>query len=118
MRKFVLGLMAGAGALVASAAANAQAVNVTGGYTCQGPACAAPGMCARAYADGLWPVHRHVSFYNDAGVWSDGLYIGPTTVAATTWGLRGVAFPNQIVWFRPGLRRPIARWVRNPACPF
>ena len=31
---------------------------------------------------------------------------------------RGVAFPNQIVWFRPGLRRPVARWIRNPACPF
>ena len=47
MRKFVLGLMTAACALFASAGANAQAVNVTGGYTCQGPACAAPGTFTR-----------------------------------------------------------------------
>jgi hypothetical protein len=118
MRKFAFGFLAAACALIASPVVHAQAINVTGGYNCQGLCAAPPGSCARAYADGLWPVNRHVSFYNDAGIWSDGLYTGPNTVAATTWGLRGVAFPNQIVWFRPGLRRPVARWIRNPACPF
>ena len=118
MRKLVLSVLAVACAVFASAAeVRAQAINVTGGYICQG-ACAAPGRCARAYADGAWLVNRHVSFYNDVGAWSDGLYTGPNTVAATTWGLRGVAYPNQIVWFRPPLRRPYARWVRYPGCLF
>ena len=90
---------------------------VTGGYVCTGN-CALPGRCARAYVDGWWNVNTHVSFYDTAGVWSDGMYVGPNWVAATTWGLRGAVTPNRIVWFRPPLRRPYAVWTRNPGCLF
>ena len=93
MWKLVMFLLAAAFVSIGSAEVRAQAVNVTGGYTC------------------------HVSFYDTAGIWSDGMYVGPN-VAATTWGLRGLVYPNRIVWFRPPIRRPYAVWTRNPGCLF
>ena len=106
MWKLVMFLLAAAFVSIGSAEVRAQAVNVTGGYTCQGN-CALPGRCARAYVDGWWT----------AGIWSDGMYVGPN-VAATTWGLRGLVYPNRIVWFRPPIRHPYAVWTRNPGCLF
>ena len=117
MWKLVMFLLAAAFVSIGSAEVRAQSVNVTGGYVCRGN-CAVPNSCARAYVDGLWPVNTHVSFYDTAGVWSDGLYTGPNRVAATTWGLRGIAWRDRIVWFRPPLRRPYAVWTRNPGCLF
>ena len=117
MWKLVLCFLSAAFVVTASAGADAQSFNVTGGYICQGN-CALPGRCARAYVDGWWPINTHVSFYNEAGVWSDGLYVRPNWVAATTWGLRGLVYPNQIVWYRPPMRHPYARWIRNPGCLF
>ena len=117
MWKLVMFLLAAAFVSIGSAEVRAQAVNVTGGYVCQGN-CALPGRCARAYVDGWWAVNTHVSFYDTAGVWSDGMYVGPNWVAATTWGLRGLVYPNRIVWFRPPIRRPYAVWTRNPGCLF
>ena len=76
MWKLVMFLLAAAFVSIGSAEVRAQAVNVTGGYTCQGN-CALPGRCARAYVDGWWTVNTHVSFYDTAGIWSDGMYVGP-----------------------------------------
>jgi hypothetical protein len=117
MWKLALFLLTAAFVSAAGVEARAQVVNATGGYVCQGN-CALPGRCARAYVDGWWPANTHVSFYNEAGVWSDGMYVGPRSVVATTWGMRGFVTPTQIVWFRPPLRRPYARWIRTAACPF
>jgi hypothetical protein len=102
--------------LVASVDAHAQ-TNITGGYTCQGN-CAAPGQCSRVYVDGYWPGRNHLAFYNNVGPESEGAYVSPTRVVATQWGLGGVVYPDRIIWYRAGVRRPVAAWVRNPACPF
>jgi uncharacterized membrane protein len=102
--------------LVGSVDAHAQ-VNVTGGYICQGN-CAAPGQCSRAYVDGFWPGRNHIAFYNNVGPASEGAYVSATRVVATGWGLGGVVYPDRIVWYRPGVRRPYAVWIRNPACPY
>ena len=102
--------------LVGSVDARAQ-VNVTGGYICQGN-CAAPGQCSRAYVDGFWPGRNHIAFYNNVGPASEGAYVSATRVVATAWGSGGVVYPDRIVWYRPGVRRPYAVWIRNPACPY
>lgn len=100
--------------LVGGVEAQAQ-VNVTGGYVCQGN-CVAPGRCARAYADTLWMGRNHISFYNEAGSYSDGGYATPTKVTAATWGLLGQVYPGRIVWYRVGSPRVYAQWIRSPAC--
>ena len=102
--------------LVGGVDARAQ-VNVTGGYICQGN-CATPGECSRAYVDGFWPGRNHIAFYNNVGPASEGAYVSATRVVATAWGLGGVVYPDRIVWYRPGVRRPYAVWIRNPACPY
>src|SRR5690242_15087422 len=94
--------------LLGGGQANAQ-VNVTGGYVCLGH-CAQPGMCARAYVDG-WAGRNHISLYNDVGSPAEGAYATPTRIVAPAWGMTGVVYPNQIVWYRPGSRFPYARWV-------
>jgi hypothetical protein len=48
----------------------------------------------------------------------EGGYVSPTRVVTTQWGLGGVVYPDRIVWYRAGMRRPVAAWVRNAACPF
>jgi hypothetical protein len=90
-------------------------VNATGGYSCLGN-CAAPGQCSRAYVDGFWPGRNHVSFYNNVGPAAEGSYVSATRVVAPDWGVGGIVYPDKIVWYRPGVRRPYAVWVRNPAC--
>jgi hypothetical protein len=91
--------------------------HVTGGYICQGN-CAAPGQCSRAYVDGFWPGRNHIAFYNNVGPASEGAYVSATRVVATGWGLGGVVYPDRIVWYQPGVRRPYAVWIRNPACRY
>src|SRR5262245_10357689 len=102
--------------LVGSVDARAQ-VNVTGGYICQGN-CAAPVQCSLSYVDGCWPGRNHISFYNNVGPAAEGSYVSATRVVAPAWGLGGVVYPGRIVWFRPGVRRPYAQWIRSPSCLF
>ena len=102
--------------LVGSVGAHAQ-VNVTGGYACLGN-CTAPGQCSRAYVDGFWPGRNHIALYNNIGPAAEGSYVSPTRVVAPAWGLGGVVYPNKIVWYRPGVRRPYAVWIRNAGCRY
>src|SRR4029077_17410478 len=61
---------------------------------------------------------NHIAFYNNVGPASEGAYVSATRVVATAWGLGGVVYPDRIVWNRPGVRRPYAVWIRNPACRY